>query len=90
MSHTLRYTVMIVAPSQCDRPGQEEAYGAIDLAHQTLSDPGKRKKYDLLLSVNRGRFRPGEQPSWQQQPLRHLASRTRRSRQPPERRRLRR
>jgi len=45
-------------PDKCDRPEGEEAYAAIDLAHQTLSDAVKRKRYDYLLTLHRGRFRP--------------------------------
>jgi len=45
-------------PDKCDRAGGIEAYEAIDLAHQTLADAEKRKKYDYLLTLHRGRFRP--------------------------------
>jgi curved DNA-binding protein CbpA len=44
---------------QCDQKGGEEAFMAINLAHETLSDAEKRKKNDYLLTLHQGRFRSG-------------------------------
>jgi len=45
-------------PDKCALEGGHEAYAAMDLANQTLADPEKRKKYDYLLTLHRGRFLP--------------------------------
>ncbi|PVV02377.1 hypothetical protein BB560_003170 [Smittium megazygosporum] len=44
-------SALILHPDRCDSPNSEEAFKAISKAFEVLSDPSKRKVYDLTLKA---------------------------------------
>src|SRR6185503_21375064 len=63
----------------------EELFKELQLAYSVLSNPGKRKKYDLKLRYGVTR-KPAPQPQQQQRPQRREQPRPKRAKPAPEKR----